>query len=281
METVSTGNRTTITYAVSAALALLTSMVSAEMLTPICAVLIALLGVPHGSLDLHLLSTKAQRYREVLLYGAGIVMVLLLWYASPTLMFVLFLANSAWHFGDCDIETQSTWRPLLAIIYGVSILLVIVNPFDPSVTWIVQDLTGHRVDAIAQNHVQIARYVAALVVLTYPLATRLSHPRPALIRGVLIVLVAASVPSLVAFTWYFCVVHAWTSMDRLRHHLDHVHPWSWARTVRAAAPLTLLTYVGIAIAGYVVSSTAVITMLFIALSALTVPHSRLFHRVYA
>jgi hypothetical protein len=50
--------------------------------------------------------------------------------------------------------------------------------------------------------------------------------------------------------------------------------------IAAAAPLSLVTYLGIALGYIVFSGVDILAMLFIALSALTVPHSRLFHRVY-
>ena len=281
MEPFSTRYHSTIVYVVTAALAMGVSFLSFDMLLPLCAIAIALLGVPHGSLDLHLLSTKQQRIRELAVYLGSIAAVLALWYAVPTGMLIAFLLNSAWHFGDCDLRISGRWRVPAALVYGGAVLLLVIDPADASVTWILRELIGQQVDALAAVDRTTARITAAVFVVMLPLVGS-SIDRPAvLLRSVSVVLVAVLVPSLLAFTWYFAVVHAWTSMNSLRHHLNAEHPWGWGRTLRAAAPLTILTYAGIAVAAIASSQTAILTMLFVVLSALTVPHSRLFHRVYA
>lgn len=281
MEAVPTRHRTTIVYAVTAAIAIVVGMLSPDVLMPLCAAAIALLGVPHGSLDLHLLSTKQQRMRELAVYIGSIALVLLVWYMLPTGMLVVFLLNSAWHFGDCDLRMSGRFRVPAALVYGAAVLLLVVDPADATVTWILRELVGQQADTLAAFDLAIARIIASLAVIMLPLIGSSTDRPSVFLRSVSVVVVAALVPSLLAFTWYFAVVHAWTSMDSLRHHLDDEHPWTWTRTLRAAAPLTVLTYAGVAVAGLAFSGTAVLTMLFVALSALTVPHSRLFHRVYA
>lgn len=88
-------------------------------------------------------------------------------------------------------------------------------------------------------------------------------------------------PSLMSFTWYYTVIHSLTSIGNLRDYLSLADgPWSWARLTCEAAPLTIATYIGITFGYLTLSQTSVLSMLFIALSALTVPHTRLFHRVY-
>lgn len=281
MEPFPTRHHSTIVYVVTAVLAMGVSLLSFDVLLPLCAIAIALLGVPHGSLDLHLLSTKQQRIRELTVYLGSIAAVLALWCLVPTGMLLVFLLNSAWHFGDCDLRMTSRWRVPAALIYGSAVLLLVVDPADASVTWILRELVGQQASTLAAYDLAHIRMAAAVATIVLPLVGQ-SIDRPAvLLRSICVVLVAVLVPSLLAFTWYFAVVHAWTSMSSLRHHLDAEHPWSWGKTLRAAAPLTMLTYAGIAVAAIAFSQTAILTMLFVVLSALTVPHSRLFHRVYA
>jgi len=266
---------------VTVAIAIVVGILSPDVQMPLCAAAIALLGVPHGSLDLHLLSTKQQRMRELAVYLGSIAAVLALWCLIPAGMLLVFLLNSAWHFGDCDLRMNGRWRVPAALLYGSAVLLLVVDPADQSVTWILRELIGQQASTLAAYDLVNVRKAAAVAVIMLPLVGH-SIDRPAvLLRSISVVLVAVLVPSLLAFTWYFAVVHAWTSMDSLRHHLDADHPWTWTRTLRAAAPLTVLTYAAVAVAGLAFSETAILTMLFVALSALTVPHRRLFHRVYA
>jgi len=280
MASVSARNHSTLIHGITAVLALVLGFVPSDVGVAVSGVLIALLGIPHGSLDLHLMSTKSLRLRELAIYILCIGLVLSIWIWQPTLMLVLFLVNSAWHFGDCDIRSSSRLKSLQALVYGISVLVVLIDLRDPTILWILQTLVGNPVDASIVPHYGIIRYISAALVVGLPLFSTSKQPRYQLLQSVLVIAVAFLVPSLIAFTWYFVVVHSWTSMDALRRYVDSNDPWTWRRLIIAAAPLTLLTLVGIGIGYILFPGVNLLAMLFIALSALTVPHSRLFHRVY-
>ena len=116
MASVPARNHSTLIHGVSAALAVGLGFAPIDVGVAVSGVLIALLGIPHGSLDLHLMSTKSLRLRELAIYILCIGLVLSIWIWQPTLMLVLFLVNSAWHFGDCDIRSNSQLKSLQALI---------------------------------------------------------------------------------------------------------------------------------------------------------------------
>jgi Brp/Blh family beta-carotene 15,15'-monooxygenase len=285
MDAVSSSYRTTIVYTLTAVVAIAAQMLFPDVVTIGCALAIAMLGVPHGSLDLHLLSTRSQRLRELAIYLGSIAVVLGVWYVAPSIMLAIFLLNSAWHFGDCDIRLQGRWRTPVVLVYGLATLVMLIQPTDASVLWIIVELVGQPVDVastpLANLYTSLwPRLLVMVAVVLLPLIGG-QHWRSTLPRSAVMVVVSLAVPSLLAFTWYFVAVHSWTSMDRLRYALDHAAPWTWIRMLRAAAPLSVITFVGIAVASMTVSTAGVLTVLFVALSALTVPHSRLFRRVYS
>jgi len=277
---VPTRNHQGLVYAVTAIMAVALGYATTSIGIAVSGVLIALLGIPHGSLDLHLMSTRGQRLRELVVYLGCITLVLGSWLLQPTLMLVLFLINSAWHFGDCDVRTTSRLKPLLSLVYGACVLLVFIDLRDPSIGWILQTLLGYHVDASTIPEYGIIRMLASAMVIGIPMIGLQAPYQQTVTRGMLIVAIAMLAPSLIAFTWYFVVMHSWTSMNALRHYIDESHPWSWQKLIRAAAPLSILTFVGIGIGYVVFPDLNILAMLFVALSALTVPHSRLFHRVY-
>ena len=280
MASVPTRNHSALVFALTALIAAFLGFTPTDITVGVCGVLIALLGIPHGSLDLHLMSTRAQRLRELAVYLGCIALVLGIWLVQPSLMLAIFLINSAWHFGDCDLTTKHRLRPLLAFAYGVAALLLLVDLQDPTIGSILQTLLGYPVDASMVPHYNVLRMIAALLVIGVPMIHSQVPPGGLLLRGLLIVGVAMLAPSLVAFTWYFVVMHSWTSMNTLRHHIDEAHPWSWQKLIIAAAPLSLVSFIGIGMGQLVFPHVNMLAMLFIALSALTLPHSRLFHRVY-
>jgi Brp/Blh family beta-carotene 15,15'-monooxygenase len=275
-----TRNHQTLIYALTAIMAVALGYAPTSIGIALSGILIALLGIPHGSLDLHLMSTRGQRLRELIVYLVCIALVLGIWLVQPTLMLMLFLINSAWHFGDCDVRTTSRLKPLLSLVYGACILLVLIDLRDPTIAWILQTLLGYPVDTSTIPDYGVIRMLASAMVIGTPMIGLQAPYQQTILRGLLIVGIAMLAPSLIAFTWYFVVMHSWTSMNALRHYIDEPHPWSWRKLIIAAAPLSILTFVGIGMGYVVFPDLNILAMLFIALSALTVPHSRLFHRVY-
>ena len=280
MASVLTRNHPTVVYALTAFIAVLVGFATIDVAIGVCGLLIALLGIPHGSLDLHLMSTRALRLRELIVYLGSIALVLGIWLVQPTLMLILFLINSAWHFGDCDLSTDHRLRPLFALTYGASVLLLLIDLQDPTIGMILQTLLGYPVEASMASQYSPLRTLASLMVIGIPMIYSQVPRGDLLLRGLLIAGVAMLAPSLIAFTWYFVVMHSWTSMNALRRYVDANTPWSWRKLIIAAAPLSLLSFIGIGMGPLVFPHVNMLAMLFIALSALTVPHSRLFHRVY-
>lgn len=265
---------------VGAALVLLQSILSGEQSMVIAGVCIALLGIPHGALDLHMITGRSRRYAELVVYLLSIALVIGGWIIAPTFMLGFFLLNSAWHFGDCDLKIDSRWKHPLAMLYGVAILIVLIDPADASVSWIIAQLTSTPTDQVQRFSSQPLRMIAGGMVLLIPMAQVKGHRFGSLLRGLSIVGVAALTSSLIAFTWYFAMIHALTSMNALRYYMPTNVPWTWLRLLKAAAPLTIVSFAGIGMSTFVIPGMSLLSLLFIALSALTLPHSRLFHRVY-
>lgn len=82
--------------------------------------LLLVIGIPHGAGD-HLIAAKiAQRenltfhLRPFIVYYLGIMLAYAaLWFVSPLLAFVIFIAISVFHFGDMEdvqpVESNKTW----------------------------------------------------------------------------------------------------------------------------------------------------------------------------
>lgn len=269
-----------VLYASTLVLVLLQNLVIGEQSMIIAGVCIALLGIPHGALDLHMITGRAQRTIELGIYLASIALVIAGWMIAPLFMLVFFLLNSAWHFGDCDLQMTSRWKAPLAMVYGFAMLIVLIDPADPSVSWIIAQLMSAPVEAVQQVSSLLLRIAAGGIVLLIPFAQSRATWTNSFLRGSCIVVVATCTSSLFAFTLYFTMIHALTSMNALRYHMQTDTPWTWPQLLKASAPLTLVSYVGIGITAVIIPNMSLLSLLFIALSALTLPHSRLFHRVY-
>lgn len=271
---------TVASIVVGVVLVLLQAILTGEQLMVVAGVCIALLGIPHGALDLHMITGRSQRSAELLVYLLFIALVIGGWIVAPAFMLGFFLLNSAWHFGDCDLKIDSRWKHPLAMLYGVAMLIVLIDPADTSVSSIIAQLTSTPIDDVQQFSSQSLRMIAGGMVLLLPLAQSRADWVDSFVRGVCVLSVAALTSSLLAFTFYFTMIHALTSMNALRYYMHTDTPWTWGQLLNAATPLTIVSYTGIGISAYVIPGMSLLSLLFIALSALTLPHGRLFHRVY-
>ena len=271
---------TLVPLAVALVFVVLQLLLTGEQNMIVAGVCIALLGIPHGALDLHMITGRAQRTIELGIYLFSIALVIAGWMIAPTIMLGFFLLNSAWHFGDCDLQMTSRWKAPLAMLYGLAMLVVLIDPADPSVSWIIAQLTSTSIEVVQEFSSRSVRLLAGAIILFVPFAQARSTWVQSFLRSSCIVVVAALTSSLIAFTFYFAMIHAFTSMNALRYYMQTDTPWTWTQLVKAAAPLTLVSLVGIGAGGFFIPSMSLLSLLFIALSALTLPHSRLFHRVY-
>ena len=71
-------------------------------------IILILFGVPHGALDLyidqHLQKTDTKQNIFLLKYLANIVLYAAIWYFFPVLALIIFIAITAFHFGEIDIN---------------------------------------------------------------------------------------------------------------------------------------------------------------------------------
>lgn len=281
MATVPTGNRPPLIILISAITVVAMQMIGLSASTVVLGLAIGLLGIPHGAVDHYVMSAEGgHRIADLLRYVSAVLLVIAVWWFSPAVMLGLFLVNSAWHFGDCDVPHAGRLHWLRALTYGTSILTLIIDPRSPTIQPIIEELLRQPFDPGMFAGFESYRAAAAAMVVIIPSMVSVPVIRHRLIRSVLIVAVAYTVDSLLAFTWYFTIIHALTSLDDLRHHLGGRFPWAWQKLIVAAIPLSFVSYAGIGLAILLLPQTSGLVALFVALSALTLPHSVLFHRVY-
>lgn len=259
----------------------------------VLAVLVAVLGLPHGAVD-HLegralLAHRAGRWWWLVfgaLYVAAAAAVVAAWLAWPPGLLAGFLVLAAGHFGAEDVDADATapgrpWRLLEVAVRGA---IPVLGPvlFHPARTgelfaYLLPGTTVAGVQAmlvpVAWGAPAVAGGLAVFAVIAWAAGRRRT-------AGEVLALTAAVwvLPPLLAFVVYFCVWHA------PRHTLTvaaRLSPRDARRGLvhfgRTAWPLTLVTIAAGAAAWWALVSTvhavpAVIATVFVGLAALTVPH---------
>ena len=244
--------------------------------------LVAVLGVPHGALDLHMASRlwPLARPRARWAFGLGYLAVAAavagLWLAAPGPALVLFLAYSAAHFaGD--------WRAELALpvrlAAGVAVVALPAWRFEAEVAGLFAVLAPA---GVATSSAAVLHLVAPWAALAAGAGALLRRSHGAGVEVGALAALAAAAPPLVYFVAYFCALHS------PRHFVETLEQLGlgWRRGVEAAWPLTALTLVFAAVAfvllvrGGVTLEAATVEVVFVGLAALAVPHMVLVERFW-
>ena len=252
----------------------------AELVT--MAILIVILGVPHGVLDtvfasnLYNFRTAKDWVGFAVVYFIPAALVVALWQLAPQLFLAGFLVISIVHFsGDPSPGT----RVLSRIFYGGAIIVLPTILYAPEVTQLFSFLVGP--DAATQT-------VSALLYLKWPWLVGLAlaaidRMRSDWLSGLEITalgLLATLAPPLVAFTVFFCIMHSARHILRTMNYFDQI---SLPRMVFTAATPMLVTVILSVAAWNFFGDTAidvrVSQLVFVGLAALTVPHMAIVERV--
>ncbi len=252
--------------------------VQLAVLTP----LVAVLGVPHGALDIDMaralwpLERRAARLAFGLGYLAVAAGVLGLWLAAPAAALTAFLVYSAAHFAG-DWRDALAWPARLAA--GAAVVALPAGRHEAAVADLFAVLAPADAAAALAAGLHAVAPIAAVAALGLAVAAR----RPGVVLELAtLVLLALAVPPLVYFAVYFCGLHS------PRHFVETLArlELGWWRGVAAAVPLTLTTLVLAAVAAALVAArgdapdVVALKTVFVGLAALAVPHMVLVERFW-
>ena len=261
----------------------------------ILAASVAFIGVPHGAFD-HVVAQRLFKPMFGSLWSALFFIsylamascVVVGWFFWPVGTVLAFFFASAWHFGieDCESNEHGWQKHALAVASGGLVIwfpaLIRRRDVIDLLALVIPD--EHQRAAVVCTTITAASAVVLvpLVLLSTvksltdfmkrerSLASLLSSD---FFRNLTLILLCATVSPLVSFTVYFCGWHSIRGLIRIAGTVED-HPLMLALKL---APLTIMA-IGLAVAGSSVwSSTQLLTpslirTVFIALSALAVPH---------
>lgn len=250
------------------------------------------MGIPHGALD-HLVEKQNKELKGktfslvqfLLQYVTRMVIFALIWYISPMLALLIFLAISAFHFGETDLyaSTMSTF------IYGMGLLFFLLITHIDTVLPIIKSIPSF--DAINTSFFTENKLFLVLLCGFVPIAIILTSSNTIqiklnlLLRTSIILLVIYLLPLLLAFTFYFGCWHSVRSLNFIRKHLSTPeHNMSWRDLAIKALPFSLVAVSFIVILIYVLYTyfgmSITLMSLFIGVAILTAPHLSVMSDMY-
>jgi Brp/Blh family beta-carotene 15,15'-monooxygenase len=240
---------------------------------------VALLGLPHGALDLPMAETlwPLRGWRQKAVFFAGYLglaaAVGLLWWMAPGVGLAAFLAYSAFHFSGDWQQDGPPWR----VAGGLSAIGAPVVFHLPEVTAIFAALGAAAwAPAIAQGAALAG--LAGAVCAVFLVA---SQPRRGPVLEIAAIWIGAAwLPPLLAFVVYFCLLHSLRHLTATLAALpDRRRAWRDAAGIIGVSVLAAGLGLAVLVAGAGGEVEAsLLQVVFIGLAALTVPHMVLVDR---
>ncbi len=236
-----------------------------------------MVGLPHGAID-HLHQYPGKKLSQLLpyftLYIALGLGVLCFWLLTPPLALILFLAYSAWHFGQADLEIwrlkHTSSRPF---IWGAYCLLFLLATHHLELIFLLQQM-GVELQ-LNWSAPLISTFITPPFWIIIGVLPMLLFRSWRIMEAIVLLTILSTLPLIEAFGIYFIFQHSWNGW----RYLTQISPLKPKQLWWQALPFTLASF-GLFAAYYYWSAAQNWGLLFIFLSALSFPHVFFMHRAY-
>jgi Brp/Blh family beta-carotene 15,15'-monooxygenase len=240
-------------------------------------------GIPHGAVDhwvrLKEVNPKSKRFwRFTSGYLAVMALIFGLWWLSPALGLLNFIAYSAWHFGETDLRDWHQYHPLKSWAWGLGVLLTILFSHFTEFSGYLQ---AYQIELAYPKLWQWAGLTAGVLGMATSLFTVNRLAFKAMATTALVVALGAFLPLLLSFALYFIVGHSFRGWSHLQQHYQNNF---WA-LVKLALPFSLAAFgfLAISVGGLrwlSADAQSYWPWLFVFVAALSAPHVWVMHRFY-
>lgn len=258
--------------------------------------MIALFGIPHGATDHTLYSlgesqskSKGLNWKFLGTYLVVMVAYAGLWYLSPFISFIAFLLMSAFHFGEAQLAYTRKLKMInrIAMLSGISFLMILFLPHTDEVsTYIVPYFVS---ELVYEQFLAVGGYLTVISMLGLVLLLFLTRKELVIkevIDLILVFVISYNTSLLFAFAIFFVFWHSWdaTTIQIFKISLlkKGFNLRSW---MKEAAPFSLISWFGIAVllwlSTYWSTSWPLVTLFFVLVSIITLPHAIVMSRFYS
>ncbi len=265
--------------------------------------IIALTGVPHGSLDFFIEKQSflnSNQNISIIFFLKKYLLTMLgygiLWFLFPTLALIVFIGIAAYHFGEIDwpIRSNKKLESVLYTIYGLLLIAFILTSHINSAAPILETITQKKYSAAfwLQWGALLFPYCCLLlglnIIILVGIHARLGWERKVIHQFVLQSLVLISIiywlPLYLSFGFYFGLWHSIISFNLIHKQMKLTNDWrGWNSMVKKAIPFTTIAWIGILLLIFVSSmfhtEWLVLPNLFVGIAILTLPHLQVFTKI--
>ena len=254
----------------------MTSGVSATATAYWFATAIILTGIPHGALDIDILTRRlghtdwVTKAKLTALYLAGVGIMAITWFTLPSLALTLFLVISIIHFG---MDWRHLHEPFLGFMTGWAITALPAISHPTTVNAIFSALVGEQSAVVMTAVLGVTAVPAGLIAAVFCIDAALKRDFRTAISVATCLVAGVALPPLASFALFFCGLHSPKHFAEALLASGPMRPFIKAATIVAVVGLALaigaLFYAGITVAD---DNTRLVSSLFMLLSVLTLPH---------
>jgi beta-carotene 15,15'-dioxygenase len=251
-------------------------------LLAVSAVLLVVVGIPHGANDFLYREEKTFKggVKFLLAYIGAMLLYAGLWYLLPSFALLLFLVITVHHFGQSNFESQTTWH-LPALLWGLWLLAAPISIHLEESTAIFFEMTGGS-GAVSWTPIWLTGIRLGLLAVYLLVAWR-KYPQVfagLLLQAALIAIWLEFTPLLSGFIVVFALWHSSQSL---------YFQWNNFKLQRSNLPQLKIFWLNMALFTaisfgflYVVASITPLTtaLLFMLLAIVTLPHVFVMDHLY-
>ncbi len=272
-----------------------------KLTLPILLLSVFVIGIPHGAID-HIMATelyglKSSLKDHLLFYTSYLFIMLIiavLWVFTPIAGMILFLLISIYHFGQADMEDFLEKRAPSYLWYTLRGFLIIglIVFSDPTVTYpIIAEAV--RMDPAGFEQMMPNAFISVVTLLLTYTAFMLwgvfqnhfqQNLRFAADSFLLAALILTAGP-LIGFAVYFALWHSIGHVNEMKEFFESKKKsLSFSEFYKKATPFTLVSLLGLVILyginQFLQLEGQFITLMFILISVLTLPHLFIADKMY-
>ncbi len=265
-------------------------------------VILFTLGIPHGALDFF--SDKKMEQQEgirhsLLFFGkyfSNMAIYALIWYYLPTVAIIIFIALTAYHFGEIDWigKAENKWHQLMYFLLGLSWILFLLSKNIHTAIDIFMLLGQSKIEAnkfylIAKEIFPITQASLIIIHVILFFSWKFFFTKPinffyAVIQIGCLNIINLALPLWLCFAFYFGIWHSILSFDKIRQEFSLPNTFKgWGSLLLKALPYSLLAWLGISLfikyALNTLDMTHFLPLLFIGIAVLALPHLQVFTKV--
>ena len=261
-----------------------------------------IVGIPHGAID-HIMAAELyslnQTLKDHLLFYTSYLLIMLvvgvLWVFLPIAGMILFLAISIYHFGQADMEDFLIDSKSARIWYlnrGILIIGLIIFS-DISVTYpIIADAVHVNTELFYSNMPEPLIGISGIIFLYTIISlagiwqSRIENTFSYLSDSLLIILLLLITGPLIGFAIYFALWHSIGHINEMKSYFSHKNKnLTTLGFYKKAMPFTLISVLGLILLVFINTflnlENQFLTLMFILISVLTLPHMFIVDKMYA